>query len=171
LEVSIEAIADRCRKLKNVVEDVPPSIKQLQMVLQGSVRLQVNAGPLEIANTFLRPESLTKYPKNDLFQLQSSFKEFLNQCEKALKLNKTLIKHDQFAYQEDLEKGFEETKKKMEPYLAEIDPNQGVSTEQVENILDFVLGKNMTSVKEASQKRRTTYSSVGGIDEIASFFK
>jgi len=58
LEVSVESIGKRCEALQAAITAKEP--KSLQVVLQGSVRLQVNAGPLEIATTFLAPSNVAK---------------------------------------------------------------------------------------------------------------
>lgn len=46
LQVSIEEISERCKKFQSVIFSPIPNMKGLQMVLQGSVRIQVNSGPL-----------------------------------------------------------------------------------------------------------------------------
>jgi hypothetical protein len=69
--------------------------------------LEVNAGPLEIANTFLG-EKASQYPGeiDNIKKLTTSLKEFLKVCNFALKLNKTIIGGDQLAFQAECENGF-----------------------------------------------------------------
>jgi len=117
--------------------------KKKTVLLQGSVRLQVNAGPLEIVNTFLSPEKVGKYDEALINQLKNHFKEFLQTCYNALSTNRgfnflfflfqflffffqffffpiiSLVKPDQRAYQDDLEEGFEDLKKKLLPFITD----------------------------------------------------
>jgi len=120
--------------------------KALQLILQGSVRLQVNEGPLEIASTFLSANKVSKYPPEKVEKLREKFRDFLKACNDALTMNRrycfclflfifcllicvllsppfralsSLVKHDQKAYQEDLEEGFEDVKTKLWPYVSE----------------------------------------------------
>lgn len=53
LACAVETISERADALHREAEAHTPDGKQLQLLLQGSVLLQVNAGPLEIARTFL----------------------------------------------------------------------------------------------------------------------
>jgi len=80
LEVSLEAIESRCAKLRLAIEAQQPEPKQIQMLLQGSVRLQVNAGPLEIANVFLSPASAYQFDNKLIENLKRSFVEFVRYC-------------------------------------------------------------------------------------------
>ncbi|RKP18299.1 hypothetical protein ROZALSC1DRAFT_23365, partial [Rozella allomycis CSF55] len=93
------------------------NIKTLQMVLQGSVRLQVNAGPLEIAKVFLDHTQRDFYPTEKITELQSLFEKFTQVCERAIKLNRMMIKHDQLEYQADLEKGYNELSETLAQYI------------------------------------------------------
>ena len=120
-------------------------------MLQGSVRLQVNAGPLEIASTFLASPSTSKHPPEQLKQLNSAFHSFRNCCGQALRLNKLLITHDQIEYQEDLELGFEDMKSKFSQYLFldEIHDTEETSNDEsrVSNLLSFFMdGKSNVDI-------------------------
>jgi hypothetical protein len=77
IEVSIEAIVDRCEKLRNAIDLMPNNLKNLQLLLQGSVRPQVNRGPLEIAQTFLDKSNASKYKPDHIRQLQDAFRNFV----------------------------------------------------------------------------------------------
>ncbi|KAG5461474.1 MAG: dedicator of cytokinesis 6, isoform CRA_e, partial [Olpidium bornovanus] len=145
LEVSIEAIYERCNKLRTAIQANPPNLKNLQMVLQGSVRLQVNSGPLEICNAFLAPQARAQHRPAQLAKLQGEFQEFEKLCGQALELNKLLIKHDQIEYQEDLEEGYEDFKVKLEPFLIPVTEGDAQNAAQwadasdpVSNVLDFI---------------------------------
>jgi len=119
IEVSIEAINTRVQAFRNVLSATSVDPKSLQLILQGTVRVTVNDGPLEISSTFLAADKISKYPPQQVEQLKEKFREFLRSCYEALTLNRGLVKHDQKAYQEDLEAGFEEMKKKIWPYISD----------------------------------------------------
>jgi len=87
LDVSTDAIAGRVISFRNILNAPQMDIKALQLILQGSVRLQVNDGPLEIANTFLTPEKASKYSKEKIEKLREKFRDFLQCCYTALAEN------------------------------------------------------------------------------------
>ncbi|KAJ3342356.1 Dedicator of cytokinesis protein 10 [Gonapodya sp. JEL0774] len=117
IEVSIEAIKNRNLQLKTTVEANPPNAKNLQIVLQGSVRLQVNAGPLEIARVFLADANIGNFLDTQVQELKLAFQEFVNLCQRSLELNKELIASDQVEYHEDLMEGYRELRKSLLPLL------------------------------------------------------
>jgi hypothetical protein len=88
LEVSTEAIANRVQSFRNILGAATVDAKNLQLILQGSVRLQVNEGPLEIASTFLSPEKSQKYPPEKIEKLRERFRDFLKCCYEALAANR-----------------------------------------------------------------------------------
>lgn len=88
IDVCIEAIGNRVRSLKTILNSPSVDAKNLQLILQGSVRLQVNEGPMEIANTFLPAEKASKYPPEKVEKLKSEFREFLKCCYDALNVNR-----------------------------------------------------------------------------------
>jgi len=88
LEVAVEAISNRVESLKNILGAPSVDAKNLQLILQGSVRLQVNEGPLEIANTFLAIDKVDKYPIELIDQLKDAFRDFLKCCYDALNVNR-----------------------------------------------------------------------------------
>jgi hypothetical protein len=76
----------------------------------------VNQGPLEMALTFLQPissESITEHHN----KLRLGFKEFSRRCADALKKNKTLIGPDQFEYQREMERNYNEFKTRIDPLI------------------------------------------------------
>ena len=73
-------------------------------------------GPYAIAKTFLG--NVPAAEQTHLHQkLKVSFKEFCKLCQDALIKNKTLISEEQFEYQREMEKNFQEFVKSMEPML------------------------------------------------------
>jgi len=105
IENSIEVLEKRCQSFRTELEAIPPNPKTLQIVLQGSVLLQVNAGPLEICRVFLT--NTEKYPEQHVSRLNRVLLNFVGLCYQGVQLNKKLIQADQFAFQEQLREGFE----------------------------------------------------------------
>jgi uncharacterized membrane protein YgcG len=124
LACAIETIAGRADQLSEEVAAPVPDVKQLQLLLQGSVLLQVNAGPLEIANVFLRSDfvaakdDLAPGEKSDALQskLRGEFRRFIGAAADAVKLNGTLVGADQAEFQNELEKGLERTKGELSKF-------------------------------------------------------
>lgn len=93
----------RVKDLRKVVDAAPPiDLKLLQLRLQGSICVQVNAGPLTYASTFLARDgagagegSGERYPEAKVRQLRAIFRDFVLVCSKALQLNQQLICADQ----------------------------------------------------------------------------
>ncbi len=76
----------------------------------------VNQGPLEMALTFLQPvssESITEHHN----KLRLGFKEFSRRCADALKKNKTLIGPDQYEYQKEMERNYNDFKTRIDPLI------------------------------------------------------
>lgn len=64
---------NRVSELEDVV--LPPiDVKKLQLRLQGSVAVQVNAGPLAYANAFLEPKRSAQYPPDKVEDLKEVFR-------------------------------------------------------------------------------------------------
>lgn len=73
IEVAIDEMQNRVSELDEVV--MPPfDVKKLQLRLQGSVAVQVNAGPLAYANAFLNPNDESKYSENKVDELKDIFR-------------------------------------------------------------------------------------------------
>eukprot|EP01094_Clydonella_sp_ATCC50884_P026649 TRINITY_DN7381_c0_g1_i1.p1 TRINITY_DN7381_c0_g1~~TRINITY_DN7381_c0_g1_i1.p1 ORF type:complete len:1788 (-),score=632.22 TRINITY_DN7381_c0_g1_i1:302-5233(-) len=104
IQTSMELIEGRCRLLANEINQHPPNSKTLQIVLQGSVLLQVNVGPTAICSTFLSERE--KYPAEDVEQLEECIQRFVGLCGEAVLLNKRIIEPAQMLFHEQLEKGY-----------------------------------------------------------------
>lgn len=116
VEVAIEDLQKKIDELKTATTQDPADPKILQMVLQGCVGTTVNQGPLEMAMTFLQPvssESITEHHN----KLRLCFKEFSRRCADALKKNKTLIGSDQFEYQREMERNYNDLKARIDPLI------------------------------------------------------
>lgn len=76
----------------------PIDLKKLQLRLQGSVAVTVNAGPLAYASAFLDPKLSNKYPEEKVEELKKMFIDFNNICYTALQINGGIISSDQKEY-------------------------------------------------------------------------
>ncbi|XP_073941513.1 dedicator of cytokinesis protein Ziz isoform X2 [Choristoneura fumiferana] len=106
IEVAVSEMESQVVELTEIVNAKSPDIKKLQLRLQGSICVQVNAGPLAYANAFLDPTLAPMYPDDLVDKLKATFKEFLTVCHAALQLNAKLISSDQVTYHEALEANY-----------------------------------------------------------------
>lgn len=104
IEVAIDEMQTRVAELDEVVHRKIPDLKKLQLKLQGSIGVQVNAGPLAYANAFLDESKSHLYPEEEVNELREKFRQFLNICQQALDLNGKLIPPEQCEYHSALKK-------------------------------------------------------------------
>ncbi|KAF0992519.1 hypothetical protein HZS_1984 [Henneguya salminicola] len=102
IEVAIAEMTTQVSELTDLIEKKPADMKGLQLRLQGSVSVTVNAGPLAYANDFLKGEAKNSHPTNSIEKLSNVFLQFMDICERALSLNAELIKDDQVEYHKGL---------------------------------------------------------------------
>ncbi|EDV29620.1 uncharacterized protein TRIADDRAFT_18599, partial [Trichoplax adhaerens] len=107
VEVAIDEMQNKISQLYEVIRD-PPDMKKLQLVLQGCVSVQVNAGPMAYAKTFLSPKTVHNYARHHVEKLKSVYRLFMNLCGDALELNGKIIKEDQRKYQEQMIHNYDE---------------------------------------------------------------
>ncbi|XP_065346303.1 dedicator of cytokinesis protein 11 isoform X2 [Cloeon dipterum] len=107
LIVALHEMKQRVADMEEVVYCNPPDAKRLQLLLQGSVCVQVNAGPMAYASAFLDPTKNAEYSEDDLEQLRDIFRDFVNVCSDALHLNAKLVSSEQHSYQEMLSETFQ----------------------------------------------------------------
>ena len=93
-------------KLKAALNCVPIVAKNLQIILQGAVLAQVNAGPAAIIATFLANSD--EHPAEAIEKLRESMRAFIRACNFGLILNKKLIEDqpDTAALQEAMMSAF-----------------------------------------------------------------
>ncbi|KAG8197439.1 hypothetical protein JTE90_014923 [Oedothorax gibbosus] len=108
IEVAIDEMLARVNELEEVVRLQPTDLKKLQLKLQGSISVQVNAGPLAYANAFLEGKKPEKYPTDKIMSLKEVYRRFIKICREALELNGRMISSDQYEYQMSLKKNFQE---------------------------------------------------------------
>ncbi|KAG5877389.1 hypothetical protein JTB14_028000 [Gonioctena quinquepunctata] len=106
IEVALDEMQTRVAELEDVVFTKPTDAKKLQLRLQGSVCVQVNAGPLAYANVFLDPSLSNMYPEEKVEELKDIFRDFLKISYSALQINSKLIAQDQLEYQEVLRQNY-----------------------------------------------------------------
>ena len=73
IEVAEDEMSARATELREVIA-MKSDVKRLQLKLQGSVSVQVNAGPLAYAEAFLSSEKSSKYPASKVISLKSIFR-------------------------------------------------------------------------------------------------
>lgn len=64
----------KASELSDVVFTSTIDVKKLQLRLQGGVAVQVNAGPLAYANSFLDPKLSGKYDSDKVEELKDVFR-------------------------------------------------------------------------------------------------
>lgn len=73
IEVAIDEMKTKVQELESVIGVEPTDLKKLQLRLQGSVSVQVNAGPIAYASCFFTPESVRKYSMEKVHELHDIF--------------------------------------------------------------------------------------------------
>ncbi|XP_049849883.1 dedicator of cytokinesis protein 8-like [Schistocerca gregaria] len=104
IQGSIELIQRKAQALSAELNSLSKNTKTLQRELQGTLLIQVNAGPAAIAREFLAANA--DYPLEKKKELRSAFIEFLKLLAEGLEINSRIIGEDQQALQNELEKGY-----------------------------------------------------------------
>ncbi|XP_018313730.1 dedicator of cytokinesis protein 9 isoform X2 [Mycetomoellerius zeteki] len=107
IEVALDEMRQRVQELEDVALIGPTDVKKLQLRLQGSICVTVNAGPLAYASAFLDPALSPQYPDDKVEELKDVFREFVKICYTALQINSKLITPDQHEYQEVLRENYQ----------------------------------------------------------------
>uniref|UniRef100_A0A8C2EUI5 Dedicator of cytokinesis 10 n=1 Tax=Cyprinus carpio TaxID=7962 RepID=A0A8C2EUI5_CYPCA len=102
IEVAIDEMSRKVSELNQLCGMAEVDMIRLQLKLQGSVSVKVNAGPMAYARAFLEEKNAKKYPDNQVKLLKEIFRQFADACGQALKVNERLIKEDQLEYQEEM---------------------------------------------------------------------
>ncbi|KAL7670821.1 hypothetical protein ACOME3_005740 [Neoechinorhynchus agilis] len=132
IEVAIEDVKKKSDELRNAINQEPCDLKYLQVLFDVSAK--VNAGPVEIANQFLRQpiESSNNCEMisgrqntmsvQDLREtLKLAMSDFLFLCASGLQVNKGLIDLDQVEYHKQLEKDFSELCESIGPLVSSLE--------------------------------------------------
>ncbi|XP_043521247.1 dedicator of cytokinesis protein 9 [Frieseomelitta varia] len=119
IEVALDEMRQRVQELEDVALIGPTDVKKLQLRLQGSICVTVNAGPLAYASAFLDPALSPQYPDDKVEELKDVFREFVKICYTALQINSKLITSDQYEYQEVLRENYQKLCQNLSSLLGE----------------------------------------------------
>ncbi|CAI5793355.1 Hypothetical predicted protein [Podarcis lilfordi] len=119
IDVATDEIKAKTAELQQLCTSADADMIQLQLKLQGSVSVQVNAGPLAYARAFLDDKHSSKYPSKKVNELKEMFRKFIQACGIALELNERLIKEDQAEYHEELKSNFRDMVKELSDIIHE----------------------------------------------------
>ncbi|XP_066842626.1 dedicator of cytokinesis protein 9 isoform X10 [Anser cygnoides] len=131
IEVAIDEMSKKVTELRQLCASAEVDMIKLQLKLQGSVSVQVNAGPLAYARAFLDDTNTKRYPDNKVKLLKEVFRQFVEACGHALGVNERLIKEDQLEYQEEMKANYREMAKE----LSEIMHEQITPVEEKANVM------------------------------------
>uniref|UniRef100_A0A4X2M111 Dedicator of cytokinesis 9 n=1 Tax=Vombatus ursinus TaxID=29139 RepID=A0A4X2M111_VOMUR len=119
IEVAIDEMSKKVAELRQLCASTEVDMIKLQLKLQGSVSVQVNAGPLAYARAFLDDSSTKRYADNKVKLLKEVFRQFVEACGQALAVNERLIKEDQIEYQEEMKANYREMAKELSEIMHE----------------------------------------------------
>ncbi|XP_019060143.1 dedicator of cytokinesis protein 9 isoform X11 [Fukomys damarensis] len=119
IEVAIDEMSKKVAELRQLCSSADVDMIKLQLKLQGSVSVQVNAGPLAYARAFLDDMNTKRYPDNKVKLLKEVFRQFVEACGQALAVNERLIKEDQLEYQEEMKANYREMAKELSEIMHE----------------------------------------------------
>uniref|UniRef100_A0A1A8IUK1 Dedicator of cytokinesis 10 n=1 Tax=Nothobranchius kuhntae TaxID=321403 RepID=A0A1A8IUK1_NOTKU len=108
IEVAIDEMSRKVSELNQLCSMEEVDMIRLQLKLQGSVSVKVNAGPMAYARAFLEEKNAKKYPDNQVKLLKEIFRQFAEACGQALDVNARLIKEDQLEYQEEMKAHYQD---------------------------------------------------------------
>jgi hypothetical protein len=121
IETAMELIQKKAQSLQTELNKIPRNTKTLQRELQGTLLLQVNAGPAAIAQEFLGSGNVTstatasprpsKYDSKLRVQLGEQFIHFLRLLAEGVAVNNQLIGPEQLTLQYELVNGYFRLKK------------------------------------------------------------
>uniref|UniRef100_A0A672V5K0 Dedicator of cytokinesis 10 n=1 Tax=Strigops habroptila TaxID=2489341 RepID=A0A672V5K0_STRHB len=132
IEVAIDEMSKKVSELNQLCTMEEVDMIRLQLKLQGSVSVKVNAGPMAYARAFLEETNAKRYPDNQVKLLKEIFRQFAEACGHALDVNERLIKEDQFEYQGEMKSHYKDM-------LSEL---SAVMNEQVRSSILVLVGLN-----------------------------
>ncbi|KAF5890555.1 dedicator of cytokinesis protein 9-like isoform X5, partial [Clarias magur] len=113
IEVAIDEMSVKVTELRALCAATDVDMIRLQLKLQGSISVQVNAGPLAYARAFLDDACAKKYPDNKVKQLKEVFRQFVETCGQALSVNERLIKEDQQEYHDEMKASYRDLTREL----------------------------------------------------------
>ncbi|KAK2856743.1 hypothetical protein Q5P01_005478 [Channa striata] len=119
IEVAIDEMSAKVAELRLLCSASEVDMIRLQLKLQGSISVQVNAGPLAYARAFLDDTSAKKYADNKVKQLKEVFRQFVDACGQALAVNERLIKEDQQEYHDEMKANYRDLTRELSNIMHE----------------------------------------------------
>ncbi|XP_016127065.1 dedicator of cytokinesis protein 9-like [Sinocyclocheilus grahami] len=119
IEVAIDEMSGKVAELRALCATIEVDMIRLQLKLQGSISVQVNAGPLAYARAFLDDACAKKYPDNKVKQLKEVFRQFVEACGQALAVNERLIKEDQQEYHDEMKASYKDLARELSHIMHE----------------------------------------------------
>ncbi|XP_031438938.1 dedicator of cytokinesis protein 9 isoform X3 [Clupea harengus] len=119
IEVAIDEMSSKVGELRGLCSASEVDMIRLQLKLQGSISVQVNAGPLAYARAFLDDGCQKKYPDNKVKQLKEVFRQFVDACGQALGVNERLIKEDQQEYHDEMKANYRDLTRELSAIMHE----------------------------------------------------
>ncbi|XP_041637733.1 dedicator of cytokinesis protein 9-like isoform X2 [Cheilinus undulatus] len=119
IEVAIDEMSAKVAELRLLCSASEVDMIRLQLKLQGSISVQVNAGPLAYARAFLDDSSAKKYPDNKVKQLKEVFRQFVDACGQGLGVNERLIKEDQQEYHDEMKANYRDLTRELSNIMHE----------------------------------------------------
>uniref|UniRef100_A0A3Q3AYX0 Dedicator of cytokinesis 9 n=1 Tax=Kryptolebias marmoratus TaxID=37003 RepID=A0A3Q3AYX0_KRYMA len=113
IEVAIDEMSKKVAEIKQLCSSSEVDMIRLQLKLQGSISVQVNAGPLAYARAFLDDTCPKKYPDNKVKQLKEVFRHFVEACGHGLGINERLIKEDQQEYHDEMKANYRDLTREL----------------------------------------------------------
>ncbi|EAX87232.1 Dedicator of cytokinesis family protein [Trichomonas vaginalis G3] len=113
IKVSIHHLEDRLKQYDAAIE--ANNISQIQPLLNGSLCVQVNDGPIKMAEVFLTEKKRTLLTEH----MRKLFRQFIDVNKKALEIHRKFSQgnKDNLALQDEMDKGFDNLKSKLAQYL------------------------------------------------------
>nr|XP_061802809.1 dedicator of cytokinesis protein 9-like [Nerophis lumbriciformis] len=152
IEVAIDEMSAKVTELQLLSSASEVDMIRLQLKLQGSVCVQVNAGPLAYARAFLDDICAKKYPDNKVKQLKEVFRNFAEACGQALAVNERLIKEDQHEYHDEMKANYRDLTREL----------SNIMHEQINPVNDGNSGSLSDSIG--------LYSTIGGTSSSGTMF-
>ncbi|XP_061089370.1 dedicator of cytokinesis protein 9-like isoform X1 [Conger conger] len=119
IEVAIDEMSKKVAELRQLCSASEVDMIRLQLKLQGSISVQVNAGPLAYARTFLDDANAKKYPDNKVKQLKEVFRQFVEASGQGLSINERLIKEDQQEYHDEMKANYRDLARELSSIMRE----------------------------------------------------
>ncbi|XP_061833861.1 dedicator of cytokinesis protein 9-like [Nerophis lumbriciformis] len=154
IEVAIDEMSAKVAELRLLCSATDVDMIRLQLKLQGSICVQVNAGPLAYARAFLDDTCAKKYPDNKVKQLKEVFRHFVEACGQALGVNERLIKEDQQEYQDEMKANYRDLTRELSDIMHEqINPvNDGTRSSDVDIFTNKLHRSSFLQITDTSFK-------------------